>query len=153
MPDTATTASPHQPAPGLGPLLGLGPLEAAIMDAAWAAGDWQSITTIRASLDYPRVAHTTVATVAGVLCGKQLLERTRARPGEAGRARAWLYRAACPLTVHLGVRIAALLDQSPDPAATLACALASAPAGPRPGITVHTSASALQRTDCAHLCS
>lgn len=121
---TAGVAVQPQPSPPGRSLLGLGPLETEIMQAVWEAGDWLTIRDIRARMASPR-AYTTVATVIGVLCGKDLLHRRPAdwqgRPGK----RAWCYRAARPVSEYIGELIAGLLSQSPDPGATLTHALAT----------------------------
>jgi predicted transcriptional regulator len=106
------------PRPRLKNLLGLGPLEAAIMAVAWHPGHgWLTIPTIRDWLDYPPVSYTTVATVVAVLHRKRLLVRSR-----TGTSR-WKHQAARPLDEHIGHLIAALLDTAPDSGAALACAL------------------------------
>lgn len=95
------------------------------MHAVWESGGWLAIRDIRARMDYPPVAYTTVATVVGILCGKGLLRRRSGR-GERPDPRASRYRAARPASEHIGTLIAALLDQSPEPGTTLAYALAIA---------------------------
>jgi len=123
--------------------LGLGPLETAIMQTLWAAGDGLIIREIRDRMDYPPVAYTTVATVTSILCGKGLLRRDHIeRAGHPGPP-AWRYRATRPASEHIGELIATLLDHSPSPAQSLTYALSTArtafqldstvPAGRRPG--------------------
>jgi predicted transcriptional regulator len=106
--------------------LGLGPLESAIMQVLWEAGGWLRIRDIRDRMDYSPVAYTTVATVTGVLCEKDLLARRQATPGGTQGKAGWLYCAARPAAEHIGELVAELLDRSPNPGATLACALATA---------------------------
>jgi predicted transcriptional regulator len=100
-------------------VLGLGPLEAAIMAVVWRPDSpgWLDVRAISGRLDYPRpLSYTTVSTVAAVLCGKGLLARRRS-------GRRWHYQAARPRDEHIGHLIAALLDAAGDPPAALACAL------------------------------
>ncbi len=104
--------------------LGLGPLETAIMQVMWAADDWLMVRDIRDRMDYASVAYTTVAKVTGILYEKDLLiRRLEERPGKPGPS-AWWYRAARPMSEHIGELIATLLDHSPNPEATLDYALA-----------------------------
>jgi predicted transcriptional regulator len=108
--------------------LGLGPLETAIMQATWEADDWLMIREIRDRMNYPSVAHTTVARVAQILYGKGLLRRDLIeRAGRPGPS-VWYYRAARSATEHIGELIAALLDHSPSPAESLGYALSTAQA-------------------------
>jgi predicted transcriptional regulator len=106
--------------------LGLGPLETAIMQVMWeAGGTWLMVRDIRDRMDYPPVAYTTVAKVTSILHDKDLLiRRLDDRPGKPGPA-AWWYRAARPMSAHIGELIATLMDYSPDPEAALAHALAA----------------------------
>lgn len=104
-------------------VLGLGPLEDAIMQAVWEADDWLMVRDIRDRMDYERVAYTTVATVAGVLCEKDLLVRRQERREGIPGSAAWWYRATRPMAEHVGDLIAKLLDRSPSPEATLSYAL------------------------------
>ena len=75
--------------------------------------------------------------MAVFLCGKILLERTRAQPchqaGSRGR-RPWVYRPAQTFSQYAGDLIGALLDHSPHPAAVLAHALATTPGRPVSGM-------------------
>lgn len=123
----------------LGSLLGLGPLETEIMQVAWDADSGLTVTEFLTELDYPATRYNTIATVAGILCGKNLLTRARREPGltpgSCGR-RSWVYRPVQCFSEYAGERIAALLDHSPYPAAVLAHALATTPAGPRAGILI-----------------
>jgi predicted transcriptional regulator len=108
-------------------VLGLGPLEAAIMTVAWQPGSprWLAVPAIRDGLDYPRpLAYTTVSSVAAILAGKRLLRRRR------GRGRRWEYQAARSLDEHIGHLIADLLDAAHDSPAALACALRRPVPGP-----------------------
>jgi Penicillinase repressor len=103
--------------------LGLGPLETAIMRVMWQTGTWLTVRDIRIRIDYARVGHTTVAKVAGILYEKGLLIRRHGdREGKPGPM-AWWYHAARPASEHIGALIAALLDLSPDPEASLHYAL------------------------------
>ncbi|MFC3999662.1 BlaI/MecI/CopY family transcriptional regulator [Nocardiopsis sediminis] len=62
-----------------------GELEAAIMDALWAADGPLVVREVRATMTYDRdVAYTTVMTVTNILFHKGLLHREKA-------GRAWLY--------------------------------------------------------------
>ncbi|MDA8370884.1 MAG: BlaI/MecI/CopY family transcriptional regulator [Nocardiopsaceae bacterium] len=62
-----------------------GELEAAIMDALWAADNPLVVREVRESMDYERdVAYTTVMTVTNILYHKGLLYREKS-------GRAWLY--------------------------------------------------------------
>ncbi len=111
--------------------LGLGPLETAIMQVMWEADAWLTVRDIRDRMRYSSVGYTTVAKVIAILHRKGLLVRRLGdREGKPGPA-AWWYRAARPMTEHIGQLIAALLDHSPDPDATLRCALAARPLAPR----------------------
>ena len=105
--------------------LGLGPLEAAIMQVMWEADDWLMVRDIRDRMDYAPVAYTTVSKITSILCGKDLLiRRLDDRAGKPGPA-AWWYRAARPMNEHIGELIARLMDYSPDPEAALAYAMAA----------------------------
>jgi predicted transcriptional regulator len=119
-------------------VLGLGPLEAAIMAVAWQPGGrpWVTARGICDRMDYPTPpALNSVSAVVAVLHRKGLLVRRRR---SAGR---WEYQAARPRDEHIGDLIAALLDAAADPAAVLGHALrrpvpttASGPIpGPAPG--------------------
>jgi len=104
--------------------LGLGPLETAIMQAVWTADSWLTVRDIREQMDYAPVAYTTVARVVGILYEKGLLvRRLGARDGKPGPS-AWWYRAARPMTEHIGELIAALLRITPDPESVLDYVLA-----------------------------
>jgi predicted transcriptional regulator len=116
-------------------ILGLGPLEAAIMTVAWqpASHRWLDVRTITGHLDYPKpLTYTTVASVVAILHRKGLLQRRRRDP------KRWEYQAARTRDEHIGDLIAALLDAAHDPPAALACALrrpvatAAQPASTRP---------------------
>jgi hypothetical protein len=103
--------------------LGLGPLETAIMRVTWETGTWLTVRDIRSRIGYAHAGHTTVAKVAGVLYEKGLLVRHLGdREGKPGPM-AWWYHAARPASEHIGALIAALLDLSPDPEASLHYAL------------------------------
>jgi len=103
--------------------LGLGPLETAVMRVMWEADRWLMVRDIRDRMTYAPVAYTTVAQVASILCEKGLLiRRLGDRAGKPGPS-AWWYRAARPVSEHIGVLIARLMDYSPDPEAALAYAL------------------------------
>jgi Penicillinase repressor len=105
--------------------LGLGPLETTIMRVMWETDGWLTVRDIRSRTGYARAGYTTVAKVASILHEKGLLVR---RPGDRGGKpgpMAWWYHAARPASEHIGVLIAALLDLSPDPAASLDYALAT----------------------------
>ena len=105
--------------------LGLGPLETAIMQVLWEADNWLMVRHIRDRMDYTPVAYTTVAKVTSILYGKDLLiRRLGEREGKRGPS-AWWYRAARPMSGHIGELIATLLDYSPNPEATLDYALAA----------------------------
>src|SRR6266571_4377082 len=105
--------------------LGLGPLETAIMQVMWEADNWLMVRDIRDRMDYAPVAYTTVAKVTGILYEKDLLvRRLGEREGKPGPP-AWWYRAARPMSEHIGDLIATLLDHSPNPRATLDYALAA----------------------------
>jgi len=94
------------------------------MQVLWSADSWLTVRDIRDRMDYAPVAYTTVARVIEILHRKGLLVRHLGdRPGKPGPA-AWWYRAAQPMTEHIGELIAKLLDSSPDPEATLGYALA-----------------------------
>lgn len=112
-------------APPIDPgLLGLGALEAVIMEVVWAAGSWVSLEEIRTYLEQCRSAGpSTAETVAAALVRKGLLIR-------ASRDGGWGYRAAATPAGYLGQRIGRLLGASPDRATTLAQAgITEAPAG------------------------
>jgi predicted transcriptional regulator len=126
-----TGPAAEHPAASRSPL-GLGPLETAILHAAWDAAGWLTIQDIRDQMDYPAVAYTTVAKVAGIMHRKGLLKRRRAPSGRAGKA-PWWYRPARPASEHIGTLIAALLDDAPDPGAALTHALATARTAVRAG--------------------
>jgi hypothetical protein len=105
--------------------LGLGPLETAVMRVMWEADQWLMVRDIRDRMDYAPVGYTTVAKVTGILCEKDLLiRRLGDRTGKPGPS-AWWYRAARPISEHIGELIVRLMDYSPDPEATLAYALAA----------------------------
>jgi predicted transcriptional regulator len=111
-------------------VLGLAPLEAAVMAVAWQPGrPWLTVEVICSRIDYPPAGHRSVGAVVAGLCRKGLLT------GSDIPALAWQYRAARPLDEHIGNMIAPLLDAAPDPAAALRCALRRpVPAtGPGPG--------------------
>jgi len=94
------------------------------MHVMWEADGWLMVRDIRDRMDYASVAYTTVAKVAEILHGKGLLvRRLKDRPGKPGPS-AWWYRAAQPMSEHIGELIANLLDYSPDPEETLSYALA-----------------------------
>lgn len=106
-------------------LLGLGPLETAIMQVMWEAAGWLMVRDIRDRMDYAPVAYTTVSKVTSILCDKDLLvRRLEDRAGKPGPA-AWWYRAARSMNEHIGELIARLMDCSPDPEAALAYAKAA----------------------------
>jgi predicted transcriptional regulator len=105
--------------------LGLGPLETAIMRVLWDAGTWLTIRDVRERMDYGPVAYTTVATVASILHGKDLLIREPDNPEGSSGAGVWWYRAARPMHELIGELIATLLRWSPDPQAVLAHAIAA----------------------------
>jgi predicted transcriptional regulator len=95
------------------------------MHVAWEAGTWLTVRDIRARMDYPPVAYTTVAKVISILHEKDLLVRQLGeREGKPGPP-AWWYRAARPMSEDIGQLIAKLLDYSPDPEACLEYALAA----------------------------
>jgi len=103
--------------------LGLGPLETAVMRVMWEADQWLMVRDIRDRMDYAPVVYTTVAQVTRILCEKGLLiRRLGDRAGKPGPS-AWWYRAARPVSEHIGELIATLMDYSPDPEAALAYAL------------------------------
>jgi predicted transcriptional regulator len=105
--------------------LGLGPLEAAIMQVMWEADGWLMVRDIRGRMNYAPVAYTTVSKVTSILCLKDLLiRRLDERAGKPGPA-AWWYRPARSVNEHIGELIAQLMDYSPDPEAALAYALAA----------------------------
>lgn len=108
-------------------LLGLGPLESAIMALLWDAGDWQSIRIIRDEMDYRRVSYSTVASVADILYRKGQVRRRRVAGVRRGGPPGWQYRAARPLSEQIGELIGALLDCSPDPEGALRHALGAQP--------------------------
>jgi predicted transcriptional regulator len=86
--------------------LGLGPLEAAIMQVMWATDGWLMVRDIRDRMDYAPVAATTVSKVTGILCRKDLLiRRLEDRAGKPGPV-AWWYRAARSMNEHIGELIA-----------------------------------------------
>jgi hypothetical protein len=96
------------------------------MRVMWQTGDWLKVRDIRQRLDYAPVGHTTVAKVAAILYHKGLLTRRLGDRGGMPGPPAWWYRAARPASEHIGALIAALLELSPDPDATLDYALRSA---------------------------
>ena len=103
--------------------LGLGPLETAVMRVMWETDQWLMVRDIRDRMDYAPVGYTTVAKVTSILCEKNLLiRRLGDRTGKPGPS-AWWYRAARPMTEHIGELIATLMDYSPDSGAALAYAL------------------------------
>jgi predicted transcriptional regulator/GNAT superfamily N-acetyltransferase len=106
--------------------LGIGPLEAAVMQTLWTADRWLMNREIHALLDYRRpIAYTTLAAITGNLHAKGLVLRELSdAPGNPGLP-AWHYRAARPKTEYIGALIATLLDHSPSPAAALLHALAT----------------------------
>jgi len=110
--------------------LGLGPLEAAIMQVMWEADGWLMVRDIRDRMDYAPVAYTTVSKVTSILCDKDLLiRRLEDRAGKPGPA-AWWYRAAGSMNEHIGELIAQLMDYSPDPETALAYAMAASQRNP-----------------------
>lgn len=117
--------------------LGLGPLEAAIMQVLWAADQPLMVREIRERADYPPVAYTTVSTVASLLCGKGLVLRDLIDPAERPGPPVWQYRAARSASEHIGELIAALLDRSPSPEQALAHALSTARTAFQLDRTVH----------------
>ena len=95
------------------------------MQVLWAADDWLMVRDIRDRMDYAPVGYMTVSKVTSILCEKDLLIRRRdARAGKPGPP-AWWYRAARPVSEHIGELIARLMDYSPDPEAALAYAMAA----------------------------
>lgn len=105
---------------------GMGRLESAIMQAVWAAAGWLPIAGIRDQMDYPvypGVGYSTMATVAGVLHTKGLLDREAGKPGGRGQER-WYFRAATGRDEYLAGRVAELLACADDPAAVVAAAVA-----------------------------
>ena len=102
--------------PGTG---ALSALQEAVMAVCWAADTPLSATAVFQRLDY--TAAVTRCTVADCLLR---LHRTGYLTREPLNGRAWLYRSARPLAVHLACVIADLLQCSPDPAVTLRLALA-----------------------------
>jgi predicted transcriptional regulator len=100
-------------------VVGLGPLEDAIMAVAWPGGrPWLTARAITGRIDYPQPPSlNSVTTVVAILHRKGLLLRRRRSTGR------WEYRAARSLDEHIGDLIAGLLAAAPDPTAALACAL------------------------------
>jgi predicted transcriptional regulator len=74
----------------LGVAIGLGPLEARVMDIVWTIADWASVNDVMAKLQYKRgeksLAYTTVKTVLQNLADKQHLKKRSA--GKANEFRA-----------------------------------------------------------------
>jgi predicted transcriptional regulator len=129
-------------------LPGLGPLETAVMNVMWDVDvDGRlSIREIRDRIDYPPVSYTTVATAIGNLHTKGLVtRRIGTRAGKPGPL-AWWYCAARSASEYAGALIAALLDSSPDPQATLDHALATAQCGRQ--LAMNTSAGEPVRREC-----
>jgi hypothetical protein len=93
------------------------------MRVMWQTNDWLRIRDIRRCIDHTPVQHTTVAKVADVLYHKGLLTRRLSDRGGTPGPPVWWYRAARPASEYIGALIAALLDLSPNPDATLDYAL------------------------------
>jgi predicted transcriptional regulator len=93
--------------------LGMGELEAAIMDLLWAAHGWLTPGKVREALAPDRdLAYTTVMTVLVRLWRKGLLERER-------RGRAYAYRALHDREEHVASRMREVLESAADPAGAL----------------------------------
>lgn len=78
----------------------LGPLEAAIMDAVWEAGEAVAVRTVVDRLNSGRaepLAYTTVMTVMGRLAKKGILRRRK-------EGRGFLYEASAPDAAGLAVK-------------------------------------------------
>ncbi len=108
----------HSPAPSLGPL------ESAIMNAIWDAGQPLTVRAARDRLDYrtsggdgDHPAYSTIMTVMVNLCRKGML--TRAVHERNRKRRAWWYEARVTREDHLAAVIRDVLHCAPDPAAVL----------------------------------
>jgi predicted transcriptional regulator len=122
---------------------GLGPLESAVMDVVWNAGEAVSGRTCRERLDYQtrhgeEPSYTTVMTILANLQKKRLLARVALcdRGGHPG-APAWKYEARISREEHLAAVIRAALACAPDKAAVLEVALAGLPLNPERVILLH----------------
>ena len=102
------------------PVPGLGPLESAIMNAVWDAGQPLTVRAARDRLDYRASdngeghdpAYTTIMTVMGILWRKGML--TRAMGARAGNRRAWWYEARVTREDHLAAVIRDVLNCAPS---------------------------------------
>jgi predicted transcriptional regulator len=110
-------------------LPGLGPLESAVMDVIWRAGEPITGRTCRERLDYQTCdgeepAYTTVMSILANLRKKQLLARV-APGGPDGHPGppAWIYQARISREEYLAAVIREALACAPDQAAVLAVAL------------------------------
>jgi predicted transcriptional regulator len=117
-------------------LPGLGPLESAVMDVMWHAGEPITGRTCRERLDYQtrdgeEPAYTTVMAILVNLKKKRMLARAGlpAQDGHRGGP-AWKYEARISREEHLAGVIRDALAYAPDMAAVLAVALADLPLAP-----------------------
>jgi Penicillinase repressor len=125
----------------------LGPLESAIMNVAWNAGQPLTVRAVLAQLQYTAgsggpPAYTTTMTVMNILWRKGLLSRANlpgpvSVPGRPGRPAAWWYHPRLTREQYLATAIRAILACAPDQAAVLRLAGATGsphppPPGPQP---------------------
>ena len=104
------------------PVPGLGPLESAIMTAAWTARRPLTVSDARERLDYRTSnggypAYTTVMTVMNILWRKGLL--SRGKDLLDGHSRAWWYEARVTREDHLAAVVRHTLACASDPTAVL----------------------------------
>ncbi|MER7077758.1 Predicted transcriptional regulator [Saccharopolyspora antimicrobica] len=89
----------------------LGPLESAVMDHLWSAGDPLSVREVLDGLRDRGLAYTTVATVLENLHRKQWVDRDRV-------GRVWFYRPRLQASEHAALLMREALAASNSPRAT-----------------------------------
>jgi predicted transcriptional regulator len=110
---------------------GLGPLESAIMNVVWEAGEAVTARVVLGRLEYTAhsgtlPSYSTVTTVMTVLRHKGLLTRAR-RPGRYGHRAPWWYHPRLSRDHYLASVIRAALACAPDPAVVLRLAHPDSP--------------------------
>lgn len=93
-------------------LPGLGPLETAVLDVMWGAGEPMSVRSVVDSLPGRTPAYTTISTVLENLRRKEWVERDRV-------GRLWFYRPVRDRPTYAAQRMSGVLAESGDPRATL----------------------------------
>jgi predicted transcriptional regulator len=101
----------------------LGPLESAIMDVVWEAGEAVTARVVLGRLEYTAhggtlPSYSAVTTVMTILQHKGLLARAR-KPGRYGHRAPWWYHPCLSREEHLATVVRAALACARDPAAVL----------------------------------